>query len=311
MTPLPGVRAVSLRAYEIVPRNWPSPNCEARVKSCKLGVGIALEDTVVIENRLQRNYYLNAAINSIPDIAIAWAVAHYTRSDLVGFLWTFFGLQAVYFFIWAKTFAWTWILWWASGREKLIAHLHDYLVQNNFPRPPEIITGVNDYLNRIVEDPKVDQNIRAKAAFELGTLQGLVSAGRYTMAFQVRTAFEDALQRYSRRFNGAHEDPPEQPSNKPGQITITMKKQEFDTVLWLADWGLRLWIYRPDHPLRASPQLDHDRAAAYGKVLEVFERKMVPDLLMESEEDKEERFVHHENRFKDLWQWYPERYRTS
>ncbi len=259
---------------------------------------------MIVESKLLRNHYVNAVLNLIPDIAIAWAVVKYTDSGLVGFLWTFFGLQVLYFLIWLKTFAWTWIRWWLSGRQKLIAHLENFLMDNKFPRPPDTCEGVDGYLNGVVDNANVDQKVRAKAACKIGTLQGIAAAGRFTIGFQLRMAFEEAIERYSRQFKGPHE---KQPVTKTEPIAVKMKKEELETVLWLADAGLQLWIYRPDHPLRTSPQLAHDTAAAYGKVLDTFERRMVPDLLLESEEDKERQFVNHENRFKDLWTWYPER----
>lgn len=46
-------------------------------------------------------------------------------------------------------------------------------------------------------------------------------------------------------------------------------------------------------------------AESLAKLLDQFERKIVPDLLSEAEQDKEDRFTQHENRMKTIWESYP------
>jgi hypothetical protein len=43
-------------------------------------------------------------------------------------------------------------------------------------------------------------------------------------------------------------------------------------------------------------------------LIDKFERKSVPDLLMEADDDKEQRFTSHENRLKTLWACYPDKH---
>jgi hypothetical protein len=104
-------------------------------------------------------------------------------------------------------------------------------------------------------------------------------------------AFEDAIQKYGRRFSGSPDDEEKpQAARRPAsdEGTLTMRKADLDVVAWLADWGLRLWIYRPAIAMRSGAQLPCDRAEQYTALLDAFERKSVPNLLLESEEDKEQ-----------------------
>ena len=264
---------------------------------------------VVVQKKLERGMWTNAVLGLIPDLAIAWAVASYTDSGPMGFLFTLAALIAVYIAIWLKNTAWGWLIYWLGGRRQLITHIDDFLVTNHFPRPPEFIGGAEDYLRQITDNEEADGKHRAQAGFELGTMQGFRSAGKFQHLLRVMMAFEEAIQRYGRRFSGAPvaEDRTQKPNlSEANEATITMRKVDLDTISWLADWGLRFWTYRPAIALRSGAQLPYDRAEEYSALLDAFERKSVPNLLLESEEDKEQRFTSHENRFKNLWDWYPE-----
>lgn len=87
-----------------------------------------------------------------------------------------------------------------SGRKKLATHLEDYLYKNRFPRPPDYVAGIDDYLTQVSNDAKIIPALRVKAAIELGTMGGIKTAGRLSMGLQMHLAFEDALETYSRRF---------------------------------------------------------------------------------------------------------------
>jgi hypothetical protein len=47
--------------------------------------------------------------------------------------------------------------------------------------------------------------VRVAAAIEVGTLNGVKLAGKYSMGFQLQLAFEDALERYAKRLPPAPE----------------------------------------------------------------------------------------------------------
>ena len=68
------------------------------------------------------------------------------------------------------------------------------------PPPPEIVDEIDDYLSQISNNNKMHPAMRVKAATELGSMAGIRTAGRISMALQLHFAFEDALEEYSRRF---------------------------------------------------------------------------------------------------------------
>ena len=110
------------------------------------------------------------------------------------------GLQYVYFLIWAKNSLWMWLMYWVSGRRKITDHIEDYLVKNRFPVPPEYVGGIDDYLDQVASGKQYDCSTRVKAAIELGTLKAFGSVGRIQLGLQLHLAYEDALQRYAKRF---------------------------------------------------------------------------------------------------------------
>lgn len=85
--------------------------------------------------------------------AIAWIASHYFGIGPIGFV-AFFALQCLYLLLWLKRIAWAWLLFCVSGRRKMIAHLEDFLYQQRFPRPPDFITGIDDYFAKIANDNK-------------------------------------------------------------------------------------------------------------------------------------------------------------
>jgi hypothetical protein len=55
-------------------------------------------------------------------------------------------------------------------------------------------------LSEVADDKALHPALRVKAATELETLTGIKAAGQLTMGLQMNIAFEDALERYSKRF---------------------------------------------------------------------------------------------------------------
>jgi hypothetical protein len=160
---------------------------------------------VVIQNKINRSLATNAVIAFIPDILIAWVATSVTDSGVLGFFIVLIGLQCVYLVMWLKMFLWSWLVFWISGRRKMSAHMEQFLVQNRFPRPPKFIGGITDYLSKVANDKKEVGPIRVAAAVEEGTLNGVRLAGRYSLGLQLSFAFEDALERYAKRFPPAPE----------------------------------------------------------------------------------------------------------
>ena len=92
---------------------------------------------VQIRKQQERSVWAAVAVNSIPDVAIAGIGSAYLTGGIPAFLAIYFGLQALYFFLWLKRILWGWLLYWLFSRKKMEAHLEDYLYQQRFPRPPE------------------------------------------------------------------------------------------------------------------------------------------------------------------------------
>lgn len=78
------------------------------------------------------------------------------------------------------------------------------------------------------------------------------------------------------------------------------------TAVRLADYGFSVWTTPSDTPLRIGGQVSYSTAESFASLLDAFDRKIVPNLLTESETDKERRFNAHENRFLTILESYPE-----
>ena len=81
------------------------------------------------------------------------------------------------------------------NRAAISNHVESVLIDNNYPKPPEFISGPDGYYLEIVENKDESCEMRIKAAHELGTLGGITAAGQHQLAIQLRMAMEDALQR--------------------------------------------------------------------------------------------------------------------
>jgi hypothetical protein len=155
---------------------------------------------VVIQSKINRNIATNAILGFIPDVLIAWVATLVTDNGWVGFFVVLLGLQCVYLFVWLKTFIWSWLIFWVLGRRKMSAHMENFLLQSRFPRPPEYVGGITDYLAKVANDRKADAKVRIAAATEVGTLNGVKLAGKHSLGAQLHFAFEDALEKYAKRF---------------------------------------------------------------------------------------------------------------
>jgi hypothetical protein len=128
------------------------------------------------------------------------------RHGWTGFFVVLIGLQCVYLILWIKVFAWSWLIFWISGRRKMSAHMESFLMENRFPRPPKYVDGIQDYLSRVANDKTEVGPTRVAAAVEVGTFNGVKLAGKYSLALQLQLAFEDALEKYAKQF-----PPPQEP----------------------------------------------------------------------------------------------------
>ena len=105
--------------------------------------------------------------------------------------------QAIYFFFWLKQPLWAWLVFLVYGKRRMVAQLENSFIDSRFPAPGKYATDLDDYLTEISDSDELDAATRLKAAFELGTLNGLKSAGRFSMILQLNSAAGIALKRYA------------------------------------------------------------------------------------------------------------------
>jgi hypothetical protein len=153
----------------------------------------------VIQTKLERSAYKHVALSLVPDLLIGWAVASYTDGGVMAFFLTLIALQGLYFAIWVKRSLWSWLLFWTVNRSTMCNHFEEAMAAQKFPPPPDYISGPDEYLSGIIDDKEEETTIRIRAAYEAGTLIGITTAGQYQFGFQMRLAFEDAIQRYAKR----------------------------------------------------------------------------------------------------------------
>jgi hypothetical protein len=236
----------------------------------------------------------------LDDLAVSWAAMKIADGGAEGFFITLVGLQVVYLALWIKRTAWSWLLFWLTNRSMMSNHIEEVLARQGFPRPPDFISGPDEYYSGIVDDESEETSVRLKAANELGTLAGVSVAGQHQLAIQLRMATEDAIQRYAKR-------PPTAPKGKrkPDEVRLSLEKEELDALAWLADYGFRLLTAPSDTYRRSIDQLPYHQAAGYASLIDKCERQSDANLLTEDEEEKERRFSNQAHRHHVLWSCYP------
>ena len=219
----------------------------------------------VIQSKVTRSYYKNAALAFIPDLLVAWAVMKYLDGGAETFFFTLIALQAVYFALWIKRSVSSWLLFWLTNRSFMSSHVEDFLVQEDFPRPPDYMSGPDEYFSGIADDEAQDCGIRIKAARELATIVGVTIAQQHQLAIQLRMATEDAIQRYAKRPR-----PPTKAERqkKVDEISLSLSKDELDTLAWLADCGFRLVAANSDTYRRSIDQISYRQAAGHASLID-------------------------------------------
>jgi hypothetical protein len=228
----------------------------------------------------------------------------YNDSGAEAFIFTLIGLQVIYFALWVKRSVWSWLMFWLTNRSFMSNHVEEFLVREQFPRPPDYMPGPDEYFASIADDGTEDCSIRIKAAREVGAFMGITIAQQHQLAIQMRIATEDAIQRYAKR------PPPVRAraeERKTDEVSLSLPKVELDTLAWLADYGFRLLTSPSETYRRSIDRLPYRQATNYAALLDKFQRKSVQDLLIEDEEDKERRFESQQNRQRTLWACYPDK----
>jgi hypothetical protein len=83
-------------------------------------------------------------------------------------------------------------------------YLENFFIESRFPPPDEYTLDFEDYVSGMVANEEIDCDIRIRAAYENGTLNGMKISRRYSMVMQLNSASKIALRRYAKlaaRFN--------------------------------------------------------------------------------------------------------------
>jgi hypothetical protein len=165
--------------------------------SCILATLLLLWGESIMDAQ-SRTHVLNILIANVPDLAVCWVAARLTESGWSGFFITLVVLQTIYFFFWFKQAVWQWLLFWFYGKRRMAAQLENSFIDSRFPPPSEFVIDLDDYLSEISNNEGLDPTTRVRAAHELGTLNGLKIARRFSMILQLNSAAEIPLKRYAR-----------------------------------------------------------------------------------------------------------------
>ncbi len=243
----------------------------------------------------------NFLLAFVPDALIAWAYVKLSDGGWPEFWYVMIALQALYFVLWLKQAGWSWLLYWIYQRRTMADSMEKFFREHKFPAPEAWVGGLDDYLDQILLDDDAPTKLKATASFEKGTLNGMKLAQRYSLVMMMESATRLAMSSYRR--NPAKPEVENPVAAPTAEDVLGMSKDELETVAWLADWGLRFWIFE-DYK-RSFERLTKSKAEMYANVLEMFERRIVQNLLHETETDKQRRFDRSENRMHNIWQAYP------
>jgi len=150
------------------------------------------------QSRIIRNIFVSMFIGSLPDILFSLIAAWYINEGYIWAVAIYFGLQALYFAVWAVRSIFSWGLFFLFGRKKLAAQLVDFLFLNKFPSPNEFEDSAKSYLTGVSDNPKLDIQVRLVAAHELGALTMIDNLHQTQYGLKITFAFEDAIAEYKR-----------------------------------------------------------------------------------------------------------------
>lgn len=172
---------------------------------------------MVIGSRQKRGFWANAAINGLPDIAIAAALAYFTDGAVSDFFLWYLVLQAMYFMVWLRRALWFWIRFWAGGRKQWAQAILDNVLSKGYPLPDDYINDADDYLKETMENATLPAETRLDAAMNLGAIIVSRQLFQVSLALQSQMAFEDALQEHKRSLpaKAKAQENPEGPSTWP------------------------------------------------------------------------------------------------
>lgn len=153
------------------------------------------------ESKKKRAFFLSLVLGLMPDILISVALAFFFESGILGFLFSFFGLQILYFCIWVKDSIWAWSIFQIKERKNYISLITDYLRRNKYPEPDDYEKCVNSYLSRIITDENQPVDLRLNAAASLAEMNFMSTQGQVQNYTRLSIVYEEALETYKRSFS--------------------------------------------------------------------------------------------------------------
>src|SRR5688572_2841211 len=118
---------------------------------------------MTIHRKQTRIFWLNAALNFIPDAVVAYVVMRVNESDWQVFALVFFGLWGVYLAIWLKNSIWSWLVYLLWGRRTLAAGFLSGLRAFNYPEPGDYEKSADDYLEKLTANEAAPVDLRLRA----------------------------------------------------------------------------------------------------------------------------------------------------
>jgi hypothetical protein len=154
---------------------------------------------MIFRSQLRRQAVTNCMLMFIPNIIIAAVIAWFMEGGVLGFGIALMGLLALGIAYWIIGSIVTWIAWLLVGRRTAEQRFLDYLVENNYPRPRTYEASPADYFAYVMDNIDLEQQLRIKAAVEVGTLAAYSGALDFQRLAKVSAAAESALAAYARR----------------------------------------------------------------------------------------------------------------
>jgi hypothetical protein len=130
------------------------------------------------DNNNKRIHWLTISLNASPDILIAVIIVVVMKGGLATFLVVFLALQLVYPLLWLKNALVKWLLL-ISSRQRASnnAWKWTYLRANGYPEPDHREQTPEHYLSSVIENVSLPDDMRLKAAFDLGTINAMSTNG--------------------------------------------------------------------------------------------------------------------------------------
>ena len=141
---------------------------------------------------------INWLLGWVPDLLIAYAYMRIVEGGSQEFWIAFLALQALYFALWLKRAIWALLLYFLYNRFVLAKTLEKFFSDNKFPRPEMWVGSADDYFDQILMDDTIEAEMKIKAAFEKGSLNGLKIAQQNSLVMMMMMASKRAINRYAR-----------------------------------------------------------------------------------------------------------------